>query len=251
MMGEGRKKNLHFGKFSPFPPIPFQSHGFLRLYNNVLTIGNRWPQDPLPVFWLGVLRPASSRWRNDRGIGRGQERPGQLSRVSSCAWVERAGRSREAWEQHPHPWLELVMNVSCPWPPSFSSNPDVPADPFYLCFLCRVYPSLPLCEHLGYFVNLRFGENHGSQCIFRGNALARVDDLGLASPPTVVLSAQVPGVTAARGHRVVFWHTPGQVSWFSPMDVTLCLESSSRVWKGSYDQVKTLIMLFIRNVDEL
>lgn len=42
---------------SPFPPIPFRSHGLPHLYNNVVTIGNRWPQEPLPVFWPGVSRP--------------------------------------------------------------------------------------------------------------------------------------------------------------------------------------------------
>jgi len=32
-----------------------------------------------------------------------------------------------------------------------------------------------------------------------------------------------------------------------PWGVTLCLEAISRVWKGSYDQVKTPIVLFICN----
>ena len=41
---------------SPFPPIPFRSHGFPHLYNNVVTIGNRWPQEPLPLFWPGAFR---------------------------------------------------------------------------------------------------------------------------------------------------------------------------------------------------
>lgn len=31
------------------------------------------------------------------------------------------------------------------------------------------------------------------------------------------------------------------------MDGTLCLDVSSRVWRGSYDQVKALVMPFIHN----
>ena len=37
--------------------MPFRSHGFPHLYSNVVTIGNRWPQEPLPVFWPGAFRP--------------------------------------------------------------------------------------------------------------------------------------------------------------------------------------------------
>lgn len=174
-----------------FLPSLFEA-SFPHLYNNVVTIGNRRLQEPLPVFWPGVFRlPPGPEATTE-------EQPGPSADPLVSRLIAFPLFSVE--EFHPLPgWAS--------WLPLYTSG-------------------------------LRGTRSQWT--VFRGTGLAQLGYPGLPLLPAVALSAQVPGVPAA--DVVSDTHLAG---W--ALTVTLCLDASSRVWRGSYDQVKALMMPLIRN----
>lgn len=115
--------------------------------------------------------------------------------------------------------------------------------PGWLLSLCSLQKNPALSQGLGSLCTPRiWGGTWSQRTVFRGTGLAQLGGPGPPPPPAVALSAQVPGVPAAE--VVSDTHLAG---WALSADGTLCLDVSSRVWRGSYGQVKALIIPFIHN----
>lgn len=155
-------------------------------------------------------------------------------------WMERGER-----QQRPVscPWLRPVTNVSCPFSLLLLKSRDVPVNLLHLCSLCqRTSLFLPgwaswiLCEP-------PIGENHGCHWIFRRICLARGYD-SFENPAWLLLHflcllvhpAIIHGSQETLGNCLT--HAgPSELALIDGVS-TLCVEVSSTVWKGSYDQVK-------------
>lgn len=128
--------------------------------------------------------------KNESGVGRGQEWPGQHSCMSPMhGWSMGSGPPSLSFVTRDLTQMSLAPGYLPTQIQRCSSPSLLPV------FYARGYPCFSLCEHLGYLCEPQIWGEAWKSVNLQRDWPGKGDDPGLPSPPAVALSAQVPVVS--------------------------------------------------------